>query len=705
MALTVRNGTKGYAEGKFVLNNLNMSVARGEIYGLLGASGCGKTTLLSCVVGLRKLDSGDLIVFAQQRKGHLGHLCGYMPQEISLLNIYTIHEALHHFGMIYGMSHEAIETKIKFLTTFLDLPPTSRIIEHLSGGQKRRVSLAVVMIHNPALLILDEPTVGLDPLLRQRIWEHLVEISRTRGTTIVISTHYIEECNRCDKVGFMRGGQLLAEDAPSALLTLYNCPSLEQVALQLCRMDENHAPISTTPQPDITRNSTTPDWIFQDEGVVKAKSFRRLSITLQDNVVLSPMNVETNHASIIHALVVKAWRRRKRDWRLIFSELCIPVFVLILFQNIVGLEPRILPVSLVTNDVNLSNNSQLFQHCAQNVTKHNSSKCLENAGICNYLETFENNEFEWITTTTYQEGYESIQKGKTVALLAFPGNFGHHMKDRIVHRNFADNETIDGSTITIALDESNSISSSWMKVTILTKYINFIANIATACSSSPAAVRPPLQYNAIYGGIGIQSFLAFTQPGIIMLMLYMMSQATGVLWILDRTAGLEDRDYAAGASLRHRIAASVVTDSIKTVIQMTIFLTLLFGFYNVEIRGSWIVALSLIFVTSMSGVAIGCMICSLRDRELEVIIIMVFVNVIQAYSSGSLLPLDWAPWYYRQFFCNLLPSSFASEALRSITSRGWGLDNFNVARGFLSAAAWGLFSLAVVVFIERRRHK
>ncbi|XP_035707800.1 uncharacterized protein LOC110850306 [Folsomia candida] len=308
-----------------------------------------------------------------------------------------------------------------------------------SGGQKRRVSLAVVMIHNPALLILD--------------------------------------------------GRFLGEDAPSAFLTLYNCPSLEEVALQLCRLDENHAPISTTLQPDITGSSSSP--IFQDGCVVKAKFFSRLSTTLQDNVALSPMNVDTNHISIIHTLVVKAWRRRKRDWVpdvnaagsilcadaaeksstigdklvnhvvsttwLIFGEFCVPVCVFLIFQNVAGREPRTLPVSLVTNDVNLSNNSHLFKHCSQNVTNQTSSKCLENSGICNFLENFENNEFDWITTSTYQEGYESIQNGKTIALLAFPGNFGHHMKDRIVQRNFADSGTIDGSTITIALDESSMI--------------------------------------------------------------------------------------------------------------------------------------------------------------------------------------------------------------------------------------------------------
>ncbi|OXA40208.1 ABC transporter G family member 23 [Folsomia candida] len=696
MALTVRNGTKAYAVGKFVLNNLNMTVAREEIYGLLGASGCGKTTLLSCIVGLRKLDNGDLIVFGQQRKGHLGHLCGYMPQEISLLHVYTIHEALHHFGMIYGMSHDAIESKIKFLSTFLDLPP-------ITGGQKRRVSVAVVMIHNPALLILDEPTVGLDPLLRQRIWEHLVEISRTRGTTIVISTHYIEECNRCDKVGFMRGGQLLAEDAPSTLLTLYNCPSLEEVALQLCRLDEKDVPFLSTPQPDITRNSSKlPEWIFPDEGVVKAKSFRRLSITLQDNVVLSPMNVETNHGSIIHALVMKAWRRRKRDWRLISGELCLPLLILIVFQNIFGRVPVTMPVSLVTNDINLSNKSQLFRYCAQ---KMNSSQCLENVGICNFLETFGNGEFDWAVTNSYQDGYESIQAGKAIALLSFPKNFEQYMKDRIVHKNFADNETIDGAMISVALDETNSIFSFWIKHNVVSKYIDFITRIATACSLNPATVRPPLQYNAVYGGLGVHSFIAFSQPGVIMIAMFIMAQTTGFLWSCDRAEGLEDRDYAAGASLQHRIVASMVTDSVKTVIQISIIVVMLFFMFDMQVKGSWITALSLIFISSMAGVYIGCMVSSVRSRELEVIIIVIFINIIQAYSSGSLIPLDWAPWFYRQFFCNLLPTTFPAEALRSINSRGWGLDNFHVVRGFLSALGWGVFSIVVIALIERKRHK
>ncbi|XP_035712203.1 ABC transporter G family member 23-like [Folsomia candida] len=224
--------------------------------------------------------------------------------------------ALHHFGLIYGMSGKSIENRIDFLVSFLDLPDRSTQIQYLSGGQKRRVSLAVVTIHNPALLVLDEPTVGLDPLLRQRIWEHLFEISRTQGTTIIIATHYIEECKRCDKVGFMRGGQLLAEDTPTALLAMHGETSLEAVALHLSRLHETR----TSTNADVCKAqplSTDPDKIFGDEErwVVKANFYRKLSITSHDNVTHSPVNVETNHLSILHALVLKAWRSRKRDWR------------------------------------------------------------------------------------------------------------------------------------------------------------------------------------------------------------------------------------------------------------------------------------------------------------------------------------------------------------------------------------------------------
>ncbi|XP_035711579.1 ABC transporter G family member 20 isoform X2 [Folsomia candida] len=660
---------------------------------------------MSCIVGLRHLDSGDLTVFGRSRNGHLGHLCGYMPQDISLLSVLTIGEVLHHFGLIYGMSEVAIENKVNFLTNFLDLPDTSRQIQYLSGGQKRRVSLAACMIHNPNLLVLDEPTVGLDPLLRQRIWQHLFEISRS-GTTIILSTHYVEESKRCDKVGFMRGGKLLAEDAPAALLSRYDAPTLEDVSLHLARLDDENP--QTYAPPDIV-NTKWLDFTLGDEesGVVRAKVYRKLSISLHDNVVHSPVNVETDHASIIYALALKAWRRRKRDWRFLFSEIILPIIILFVLQNVVGLEPRDIPVSLVTGNPNVTNNAELIEFCGQRDRPITYTKCFENMGICDFIRTFEPHEFDWVTTNSFESGLQDIYDGNTFAVLAFPPNYAFHMKNRIIERNFVDNETISGTTISIRMDESNVIKTSWMKQIIATKYAKYLNKIGAACGGdyNSDIVKPAIGYTAIYGGLGIESIIIFSQPAMLITTMVFLSQISGLEWILDRMEGLEDRDYAAGVTLRHRICASMMTDSIKIVVQLTVFIGLLTTVYGMEVHGAWVLALGIVFMAAFEGVAIGWMIGTLRDSALEAIVIIMFVSIFQAAATGVFFSLEVTLDYYRNYFCNWLPSTYPNEAFRSIVSRGWGLENPHVTKGFIAAAGWTLLSIVVVVLVERRKRK
>lgn len=134
---------------------------------------------------------------------------------------------------------------------------------HYSGGQQRRVSFAVALLHDPEILILDEPTVGVDPLLRQSIWNHLCSLTATGRTTVIITTHYIEEAKQANTIGLMRSGRLLAEDSPANLLKVHQCISLEEVFLRLCMKDKatNNAIMSPTPVPNNTTtaiNTSTP---------------------------------------------------------------------------------------------------------------------------------------------------------------------------------------------------------------------------------------------------------------------------------------------------------------------------------------------------------------------------------------------------------------------------------------------------------------
>ena len=239
MAINIQSLTRGYGPVK-VLNSLDMCVNDGTIYGLLGPSGCGKTTLLNIVLGRLIPESGVVEVFgcepASESSNVPGRDVGYMPQDLALYDDLTIEENLTFHGRLHGMSKIEIKDRIAWILEFLDLPEASRRANQLSGGQRRRVSLGIALLHQPRLLLLDEPTVGVDPELRAKIWDHLREIADD-GTTVVITTHYIDEASKSDRVGMMRDGILLAEDDPQELMEQHDTNSLEDVFLTLCRRE------------------------------------------------------------------------------------------------------------------------------------------------------------------------------------------------------------------------------------------------------------------------------------------------------------------------------------------------------------------------------------------------------------------------------------------------------------------------------------
>ncbi|XP_035703690.1 ABC transporter G family member 23 isoform X2 [Folsomia candida] len=621
-----------------------------------------------------------------------------MPQELSLLKALSIAEVLRYFGMIYGMSSEAIDEQIKFLANFLDLPSVNSSIQNLSGGQKRRVSLAVAMIHNPPLLVLDEPTVGVDPLLRQRIWEHLTQLSKERGTTIILSTHYVEETKRCHKIGFMRNGQLLAEDNPQSLLSRYKTESLERVTLQLCRQDEHI--------PDILGDKDS----SQFEEIIQIKSYRKFSLSRQNSWFSlsskhSPSpHVQINHARIFYALVYKWWHRHRRDLRMALVEYFIPIMVIYLFHNIIGVPPRFLNVGVVTNAAEFDNYPSVKSYCDYNA---NSTNCFENIGICNFLNKFDDTEFTWIHTDSYQEALASVKLGNHLALIEFPKNFTNHLKNRMLHQNFADNSTILGSTISIQMDESNAITQAWVKKTIVEKYIQFVQDIVNSCSTNDNVIQqiqPPLEFSAIYGNVELGSFIPYMQPGLIVMLTFMLSNAVAVLWVEDRKEGLEDRDYAAGVTMMHQMASSFFTQSIHTLIESSICFGFVCGVYGMEINGSWFLAGAIVYLSAVSGTTLGWMVALVLNELIDTILIVLSITILQAFSSGLIWPIEMVVAGYRNF-AKFLPTTHVMEAFRSICTRGWGLDHPVVAKGFISAACWILLSIVICTLVERRRHR
>lgn len=145
---------------------------------------------------------------------------GYMPQELALINEFTLDELFYFYATLNNVPERDYQERKEFLIDFLELPRENRQVRTFSGGQKRRVSLGVTLIHSPSIILLDEPTVGVDPTLRAKIWVYLRRLA-SQGTTVIITTHYIEEARQADVVGFMRQGRMLEQGPPDILIAKY----------------------------------------------------------------------------------------------------------------------------------------------------------------------------------------------------------------------------------------------------------------------------------------------------------------------------------------------------------------------------------------------------------------------------------------------------------------------------------------------------
>ncbi|OGO06091.1 MAG: ABC transporter ATP-binding protein [Chloroflexi bacterium RBG_13_56_8b] len=200
------------------IDELTLEIPAGISFGLLGPNGAGKTTLIRMLVGLLKPKSGSIRILGQTPSRQTAHLIGYMPQLPSLYTELSVIQNVNFFARIYQMNDKRQRAKrVEEVIRLVDLWQRRQdSVMKLSGGMKQRVSLACAIVHNPPLLFLDEPTVGLDPELRFTFWEHFADLTR-QGTTLIVSSHTMDDAAHCDRLIFMRGGGVIAQGTPNEL--------------------------------------------------------------------------------------------------------------------------------------------------------------------------------------------------------------------------------------------------------------------------------------------------------------------------------------------------------------------------------------------------------------------------------------------------------------------------------------------------------
>ncbi|KAJ7987453.1 hypothetical protein DPEC_G00326640 [Dallia pectoralis] len=677
-AIQCREVCRSYGKLK-VLSNLNLTVPQGHIYGLLGPSGCGKTTLLKCIVGTLKICRGHISVLGKPPAfpGHEvpGKMVGYMPQDLALYNEFTISDTLTFFGRIHGLSPKDTQARMDFLVDFLDLPQKTKLVRNLSGGQKRRVSLGAALLQNPQLLILDEPTVGVDPVLRAKIWQHLVEIVKTGKVSVIITTHYIEEARQANVVGLMRNGRLLAEGEPETLMKHHSAATLEKAFLQLCEsFDQVDSKQGASPQGVVLENSQSFESSRDESHPILGVGPGPVDLPKYS----ADWKVRARHVMPkwrnIAALMIKTMKRMKRMPCSLCFQFLLPVIQISLMCLCIGGDPKGIQVAVVNNETTSNSYSQSL------------------------LSFLDNSSIKQVNLT-HGEAFAGAYNGEYWGVIEFGKNFTSYLTKRMVKRQVT-KEEVDGGSVHVWLDLTNRQVALMLQKKLADAFEDFIQYKLGSLSymvSFPVKFEEP-----IYGSLN-SDFTTFVTPGAVLsITFYLAVGLTALSFVIERKEGLMDRCWVAGVSSLETILAHLISQLFVISVQVVLLLILMLVVFKIPNEGSLVLVVALIVLQGVTGISFGLVISAAIDDEQNANQAALGIFYPNLIVSGIIWPVECIPYPLR-YISLALPQTYASEALRCIMYRGWGLSKMMVWRGFAVTLGWNTFFLILATVILKLR--
>ncbi|KAG5898814.1 hypothetical protein JTB14_011024 [Gonioctena quinquepunctata] len=508
LAICVKGVMKNYGSNQ-ILTKLCLNVQRGTIYGLLGASGCGKTTILDCIVGKNKVDGGEIWILGEKCVGIAGSKVGYMPQDIALVNEFTVKDSIYFFGRIFGMDSRSLRERYEELTTLLNLPLDGRLVGDCSGGEKRRLSFALALVHNPALLILDEPSVGVDPILRERIWNYLTETCRNNKTSILITTHYIEESRQANRIGFLREGKLLVESSPTSLLSNFNVPTLEEVFLIFSRNQEDQIEIVNSNEIEHSGDIGT---------VSPVEEFEMDCGSTKNHAKDSPKNKNNSWFSMhrFGALMDKNWKKVRRNKLIVGVQLMSPSLQILIFFIAVGREVHNIPLGIVNDEATAAYCENFPLN--KTVVATGDWECDLNHISCRLLQYLDDPVIKKDYYGSIPEAMEDLKSGRIVGVMHMERNISSMIQKRVVEGILL-GESLENE-IQVWMDMSNLQIGSVMKQKIYDLYEEFHASVYSECEFNPKAVEIPIRIEEYVYGNKDDEFIIFMMPGLILMILH-----------------------------------------------------------------------------------------------------------------------------------------------------------------------------------------
>ncbi|XP_053200662.1 ABC transporter G family member 23-like [Panonychus citri] len=680
LAVSIRDVNYQTNQSDPILFNVNLSIPSSTIYGLLGPSGCGKTTLLRSILGYLEPTSGTIKLFgysvANCKKliSIPGSNVGYMPQEDALYDFMTISQLFRYFGRIYQMNSSKLNQRIRELIDILELPDANQRISSLSGGQRRRVSFGCALVHSPCLMILDEPTSGVDPVLREKIWKLLQLLSSTQGTTIIITTHYIEEARRSNNVGFMRKGSVLLQDNPEQLMNKMQVNNLEDVFLKICLNPDEYTNGQYGNNLILSANETNSlTSVASGENVNSTKStFKSLIISMK------------TWLTIYFALVIRFINHEALDPFTLAFQYFIPLSQICLLCICIGNQPHHVPMAVVNRDDWSNSLSTIYLSMLNETT----------------LDINLYNDFE--------EAFDSAYSLSNWGVIEFPTNFSQSFIDRFTSMEVNNQDIIKQSTITFHADFTDPIVAISL-VRRLRKSLTHLVNVMISLSlpdilnlkfssfiANPPvqikeAIKSSLNFNDRYERAELSGHLDFIAPGMIISITFAVSYATVAFnLITERTNQTFERNLVAGVSSTQFLFALSLARTLFMIPYFFLVTFLPIKLFHIPTNLSSVLhSVPLLMAMNISGITYGMFLSVVCDR-LESCVMVAAASLFIIISVSSIFwPFQAIPAYFK-WISAIIPTTSASATIRKIFYSHLTFNDYDALHTYAIVTCWAI---------------
>ncbi|CAI6347958.1 unnamed protein product [Macrosiphum euphorbiae] len=572
-------------------------------------------------------------------------------------------KTFEYYGSLYRMSKINIKNKLNELNEFLKFPDLNSYLNEISGGQSRKVSFGISLLHDPKVMILDEPTVGIDPLLREGIWAELTKMAKEQKKTIIITTHYIEEANKSDCVGLMRNGLIIEEGPPQDILIKYGTDTLESAFLTLC--------------------------CNQRTIIKKVDNTVQVKEKVSQKKILESGNFDLYR---IKALLKKNYRVFSRDYLLLFTLILLPILQTFNFCFAIGVPFKGMKIAYKNDEINILDcQYSNVNGCIFDENSNQTMSCV----IMNYLSS---HDYELVEVQDREVAEVGMNHIEYIAFLYFPKNYTSGLTKYINDRQYFDLESI----MFVHLTNENILFKNQITLDVLQSINYLIMEALNSCSNNPVSIGVPLEINNVVGE-EIKSFANSTIALFIaMIAFYCPSVFVVSVMMAEKMDGLLSRSMFAGVKILELIISMLCITTVLLLFQMSFscFISYILFLNPIQITNGMFVYALLLLLMGWLGFLFGLLTAVLSTTKLFAVYIITGSSMTQFLLSGSIWPLEGQPQLLRQV-SKLLPIRLVGNIMNNIAIKGWTLDHPSIITETSLTVLYNILLILVLIVLGK----